>query len=66
MYVIPYILKTLVVHHLLGKNVWSTVVVNGTRQILNGNFHTDVLNLISKTFSQKIGSKAIQAKRPGS
>ena len=28
----------MVVYHLLGKTGWSTVVVNGTRQIPNGNF----------------------------
>ena len=33
--------KTKVVYHLLGKTGWSTVVVNGTRRILNGNFHGD-------------------------
>ena len=55
----------MVVYHLLGKTGWSTVVVNGTRQIPNGNFHRDGARSISTTFSRKIGSKAIQAKRPG-
>ena len=32
----------MVVYHLLGKIGWSTVVVNGTRQIPNGNFPGDV------------------------
>ena len=32
---------TLVVYHLLGKIGWSTVAVNGTRQIPNGNFPGD-------------------------
>lgn len=46
------------------KTGWSTV--NGTRQILKGNFHGDALVLlIATTFSRKIGSEAIQAKRPG-
>ena len=31
------------VYYLPGKTVWSTAVVNGTRGILNGNFHGDVL-----------------------
>jgi len=35
--------KILVVYHLLEKTGWSTVVVNGTRQIPNGNFHGDAL-----------------------
>ena len=29
----------MVVYHSLGKTGWLTVVVNGTRQIPNGNFH---------------------------
>ena len=29
----------MVVYHLLGKTGWSTIVVNNTRQIPNGNFH---------------------------
>ena len=56
---------TLVVYHLLGRTGWSTVVVNGTRQIPNGNFQWDAACSISTTFSWKIGSKTIQAKRPG-
>ena len=52
----------MVVNHSLGKAGWSTVVVNGTHRILNRNFHG---RSISKTFSRKIGSKVIQAKRPG-
>ena len=31
------------VYHLLGKTGWSTVVVDGTRQISKGNFHGGVL-----------------------
>ena len=47
--------ETKVVYHLLGKIGLSTVVVNGTRHILNGNFHRDALApLISTTFSRKI------------
>ena len=34
---------TVVVYHLLEKTGWSTVEVNGTRQIPNGNFHGDAL-----------------------
>ena len=33
----------MVVYHLHGKTGWSTVEVNGTRQIPNGNFHGDAL-----------------------
>ena len=51
-----------VVYHLLGKTGWSTVVVNGTRRILNGSFCTGCARSISKTFSRKIGSKAIKPK----
>ena len=50
-------------YHLHGKTSWSTVVVNGTSQIPNGNFH-GCARSISKTFSSKIDSKAIQANRP--
>ena len=57
--------KRKVVYHLLGKTGWSTVVVNGARQIPNGNFQWDAACSISTTFSRKIGSKTIQAKRPG-
>ena len=32
-----------VVYHLLGKVGWSTVVINRTRGILNGNFHENAL-----------------------
>lgn len=47
--------ETKVVYHLLGKIGLSTVVVNGTRHILNRNFHRDALaSLISTTFSRKI------------
>ena len=55
----------MVVYHLLRKTGWSTVVANGTRQIVNRKFPRGCARSISKTFSQKIGSKAIQAKRPG-
>ena len=34
---------TLAIYHLREKTGWSTVVVNGTRRILNGNFHGDAL-----------------------
>ena len=54
--------KTRVVYHLLGKTVWSAVVVNGMRQIPNGNFHGDVTALLAR-LSRKIGS--IQAIRSG-
>ena len=33
--------KVWIVYHVLGKAGWSTVVVNETRQIPNGNFHGD-------------------------
>ena len=41
---------TMVVYHLLGKTGWSTVVVNGTRQIPNGNFHGDTLVRFPRLF----------------
>ena len=44
-----------VVYHLLGETGWLTVIVNGTRQIPMHSLH----------FSLKVGSKAMQAKRPG-
>ena len=50
---------------LLGKTGWLTVLVNGTRRILTENFHGDALVSFPRLFSRKIGSKAIQAKRPG-
>lgn len=31
----------MVVYYLIGKTGWSTVVVNGTRQNLDGSFHRD-------------------------
>ena len=40
-----------VVYHLLGKTGWSTVGVNGTRQILNGNFQGDALIPFPELFS---------------
>jgi len=43
--------KATVVYHLLGKSGWSTVVVNRTRQIPNGNFHGDVLVPFPRLFS---------------
>ena len=50
-----------VYRHLHGKTGWSTVVVNGTRQILNGNFHGDALVPFPR-LSRKIRSKVIQPK----
>jgi len=47
---------TKVVSHLLGKTGWLTVVVIGTRQIPNGNFHGDTLIQCPRLFS---GSKEI-------
>ena len=55
----------MVVHHLPGRNDWSTVVVNGTRQIPKGILQWDAARSIPTTFSRKIGTKTIQAKRPG-
>jgi len=40
----------MVVYHLLGKTGWSTVVVNGTRQIPNGIFYGDALVSSSRLF----------------
>ena len=37
---------------LLGKNGWSTVIVNEMRQIPNGNFHWDVLVPFPRVFSE--------------
>lgn len=42
---------TKVVSHLLGKTGWLTVVVIGTRQIPNGNFHGDTLIQFPRLFS---------------
>ena len=53
----------LVFRQLLGKTGWSTVVVNGPCQIANGNFRGNAL-VPFPSFSSKIGSKKIQAKRP--
>ena len=39
-----------VVYHLLGETGWSTVVVNGTRQIPNRNFHGDALVPLPRLF----------------
>ena len=55
----------MVVYHLLEETGWSTVVVNGTRQNSKWKFSVGCARSISMTFSQKIGLKAIQAKRPG-
>ena len=53
-----------VVYHSLGETGWLTV--NGTREIPNRFFHRDALACsTTTTFSRKVGSKAIQAKRPG-
>ena len=58
--------ETVVVYHLLGKADWSTVIVNGTRQITNGNFHGMRSFHYHNFFPDGYGSKEIQAKRPGS
>ena len=55
---------TMVVYHLLGETGWSTVVVNDTRQYSKWN-SVECTRSISTTFSRKIASKVIQAKRPG-
>ena len=43
------------VYHLLGKIGWWTVIVNGTRQILNGNFHRDALVPFPRLFLKTKG-----------
>ena len=53
-----------VVYHLLGETGWSTVVVNGARQYSKWKFSVECARSISTTFSRKIESKTIQAKRP--
>ena len=44
---------TQVVYHLLENTGWSTVVVNGTRQIPNGNFHGDTLVPFPQLFPER-------------
>ena len=43
----------MVVYHLPGGTGWSTVVVNGTRQIPNRNFHGDALVPLPRIFHQR-------------
>ena len=42
--------ETSVVYHLLGETGWSTVVINGTSQIPNRNFHGDTLVPLPRNF----------------
>ena len=58
--------KRKVVYHLLGKTGWSTVVVNGTRRILNGSFCTGMRSFHFQDFFSEDRIKGNQAKRPGS
>ena len=46
-----------VVYHLHRRTGWLTVVVNGTRQIRNGNFHGDALVPFPRLFSRKIDQR---------
>ena len=49
---------TLVFYHLLEKTGWLTVVVNGTRRILSGNFHRDAC---TRSISTLMFRNSIQA-----
>ena len=52
-----------VVYHLLGKTGWLTVAVNGTRQMLNGNFNGDALVSFPRLSHKKQDQRRSSPKR---